>query len=400
MQTSKNKKVLITFARSFNALELCRHFHSAGYRVFTADSIDQHVSKYSNAVEKNFKIPSPRFDSKNYINGLIEIIEKEQIRLLVPVYEEIARISKESHRFPSSCEIFAPSFELYHELQNKWLFQQKLHSLGFKTLKCQLIRTVDDVKTLDFTVPFAIKPCFSRTSQKVQRVTPKNSGAIHIEIDSFNPWIAQEWATGKKFCTYSVCRQGKIFAHSVYPVNYAIGGNSCVSFQAVEHLPILEWITKFVGAINYTGQIAFDFIEIENGELMAIECNPRVTSGVLLFKDKDRLNEAFLGTNRQMIQPELKTRRQIAMGMLLYGWRKQAKANNTLKRFLKDFFTTKDVIFRIKDPAPFFLKPLVFVNIWMKSRKLGLNIPNYFTHDHDWNGELLSHNLKTEDRTN
>ena len=111
----------------------------------------------------------------------------------------------------------------------------------------------------------------------------------------------------------------------------------------------------------------------------------------MLFKNSDHLEQAFLGTNKYLIQPRSGTRRQIAMGMLLYGWRKQAKTKNNFKDFLKDFFTTKDVIFKMNDPLPFFLKPLVFAHIWKESKKIGLNIPNYFTYDHDWNGESLDH---------
>lgn len=385
------KKILITFARSFIALEIARHFHSAGYLVYVADSIDQHVSKYSNAVAKTFKLPSPRFDSLNYINSLIALIEKEKIDLVVPIYEETAYISKALDWFPKTCKIFTPSFDLYAELQNKWMFQQKLQSLGFDTLKHALIRKKEELKSLDFDFPFAIKPCYTRTSQKVKKIIPHQESPVDIEIDSFNPWIAQEWGVGNKFCTYSVCHQGKIYAHSVYPVNYAIGGNSCLIFKAVEHPSIFEWVSKFAAAVNFTGQIAFDLIENDDKKIFAIECNPRATSGLLLFREKDRLDRAFLGTNTHLIQPEMGKRKQIAMGMLLYGWRKNAKQNNRLTSFIKDFFSTKDVIFKLKDAKPFLLKPWFFANIWLKSRRLGLNIPNYFTHDHDWNGEPFDH---------
>lgn len=388
MQATKN--VLITFARSFLALEIARHWHESGHNVFVADSMNQHISRYSKAVSKNFKLPSPRFDSKNYINGLIRIIEKEKIDLLIPIYEEISYISKALSLFPSSCKIFSPSFDLYQELQNKWLFQERLRSLGFATLKSELVKSAEDLKKYSFSTPFALKPCYSRASQKVQKVFPSQR-ELQLEIEPHNPWIAQEWATGNKFCTYSICHNGKIYAHGVYPVNYAINGNSCLTFKAIEHPSILNWISEFIKKIHFSGQIAFDFIETENHQLFAIECNPRATSGLLLFNNADKLNQAFLATNQSMITPAYGTQRQIALGMLLYGWRKQAKPNNHLKGFLKDFLSTRDVIFKAKDPKPFLLKPLVFANIWVKSRKLGLNIPNYFTYDHDWDGESLEH---------
>lgn len=403
MHTVMPKKILVTFARSFLALEMARHFHSAGHEVFVVDSKSHHVTKYSNAIKKSFKLPSPRFDSKNYLKGLIQIIEQEKIDLLIPIYEEISYIVKIADQFPSHCKIFAPPFNLYHELQNKWLFQQKLDSLGIETLKYKLIQKNEDLHQLDFTSAFAIKPCYSRASQKVKKVEPEQTSKIHVNIEPHNPWIAQQWATGMKYCTYSICHEGKIFAHGVYPVNYAIEGNSCLTFEAIEHPGIFHWITKFIEKINYTGQIAFDFIETEDHQLFAIECNPRATSGLLLFDNKNKINRAFFGENNTLISPQIGTNRQIAMGMLLYGWRKQSKPNNRFRDFLKDFLGTQDVVFKISDPKPFFSKPLIFASIWLKSRKLGLEIPHFFTYDHDWDGEplndLLTNKFKSEDGT-
>ena len=72
---------------------------------------------------------------------------------------------------------------------------------------------------------------------------------------------------GKRYCTYSVCRDGKVNAHATYPVSYAIGGSSCLSFSSIEHQPILDWITEFVAAQRFTGQAGFDFIEGADGSL-------------------------------------------------------------------------------------------------------------------------------------
>lgn len=389
MHTETPKKILVTFARSFLALEISRHFRAAGHEVFVADSLGQHVTKYSNAIKKSFKLPSPRFDAENYLKGLIQIVEQEKIDWLIPVYEEISYIAKAAHLFPSSCKIFAPPFDLYHELQNKWFFQKKLDSLGIETLKFRLIERNEDLNHLDFDTPFAVKPCYSRASQKVKKIAPQQK-EIEIDVEPHNPWIAQEWASGNKYCTYSICHEGKIFAHGVYPVNYAIGGNSCLTFETIEHAGIYQWIADFVKKTNYTGQIAFDFIETADNKLFAIECNPRATSGLLLFCNKSRLCNAFFGTNDKLIKPQNGARRQIAMGMLLYGWRKHSRPNNRFKSFLKDFFTTKDVVFKIKDLKPFFFKPMVFANLWLKSRRLGLGIPDFFTYDHDWNGEPIT----------
>ncbi len=388
MKAQSPKKILITFARSFLALELARQLHAAGHKIFIADSMEYHVTRFSNTISKCFHLPSPRFDAEGYIDGLVAIVEKEEIDFLLPIYEETTQLAHAHHRFPAHCQLFCPSFELYEQLHNKWSFHCKLEELGIDALQAALVKTPQDLANLSFTKPFALKACYSRASQTLIKVYPKKT-VVDFEVEPHNPWIAQEWLEGKKFCTYSICHAGTIHAHGTYPVNFAIDGNSCLIFKNIEHNAIYQWIENFVRKINYTGQIAFDFIQSADDKLYAIECNPRATSGLLLFTNEARLDRAFFKTNTAPIFPKPNASQQIATGMLLYGWRKSAIQNNNLIKFFKTLFSTKDVVFRSNDMKPFLFEPMVFAAIWKNSRKYQLPISSAFTFDHDWNGEPL-----------
>jgi predicted ATP-grasp superfamily ATP-dependent carboligase len=382
MKTHSPKKVIITFGRSFHALELARLLNAAGHQIYLVDSIRTYVGRFSNAVKRCIKVPSPRFDHEGYIAALIDIVQREKIDLIIPIYEETTQLSHAIDRFPKSCQLFCPPFDLYQTLHNKWSFQCKLQELNIPTLKASLIESNEDLKHLDFTTPFAIKACYSRASNDVRKVFP-NQPIQPIALEPHNPWIAQEWMEGNKFCTYSICHEGKVYAHATYPVKYAIDGNSCLIFENTTHPAILQWITDFVQKVGYTGQIAFDFIESASGQLYAIECNPRATSGLLLF------DKAFFKQNLTPLFPAPHARKQIATGMLLYGWRKSAIHNNSFLKFFKALCTTKDVVFRVSDLKPFLFEPLVFASLLKNSMRKKLPIPAYYTHDHDWNGEAL-----------
>lgn len=389
MEALSSKKILITFARSFLTLELARQLNAAGHQVYVADSMDFNVSQFSNAVQKSFRVPSPRFDPKGYIDALANIVHSYGIDLLIPIYEEIFYLSKMHHCFPATCELFFSHFDLYDELHNKWSFQNKLKSLGIETLDAKLLSSKEDLKKCKFEKPYALKPCYSRASQKVRKILP-NQTLIDLPLDPNNPWLAQEWLDGDRYCTYSICHQGKVYAHGTYPVHYAIDGNSCLTFEAVDHPAIQKWIVNLISKINFTGQIAFDFIESPQKGIFAIECNPRATSGVLLFTPEDRLDKAFFRSNSALILPKVGARQQIATGMLLYGWRKNALPNNRWLRFFKDLLSTKDVVFRINDIKPFLFEPLTVANIFRVSKKYGVSLPDAFIHDHEWNGEPLT----------
>lgn len=388
MKTLSSKKILITFARSFLTLELARQFDAAGHQVYVADSMKYPVSQFSNAIRQSFQVTSPRFDPKGYIDALSEIVQKHQIDLVIPVYEEIFYLSMMQDRFPPACKLFIASFKMYDELHNKWTFQCRLKTLGIETLDIILLRSQKEFQQFKFEKPYALKPCYSRASQKVRKITSAKT-LQDLPFEPHNPWLLQEWMDGDRFCTYSVCHQGKVYAHSTYPVRYAIDGHSCLTFEAVDHPQIQKWIVNFISKINFTGQIAFDFIVSSQKKVFAIECNPRATSGILLFSPEDRLDRAFFQDNSSLILPKNGAKKQIATGMLLYGWRKGALPGNRWQQFLKDFFSTRDVVFRTSDLKPFLFEPLVFANILRMSKKYGISVPDAFIHDHEWNGEPI-----------
>ncbi|KAF3362928.1 Uncharacterized protein PHSC3_000462 [Chlamydiales bacterium STE3] len=378
--------ILLTAARSPVTLEIARLLHSAGHRVFVADTTTLNTSRFSKSVEKTFLIPSPRFHSQEFLETLVKIAKEEKITLVIPVYEEILILAKGKHLFPNTCEVFCSSFELLLELHNKWLFQKKLEELGIEIPKTYLVKDDQDLKNIEFSGSYALKACYSRASLSLKKVLSKKDLPF-IEIEPHNPWIAQEWIEGEKFCTYSICQKGKIRAHATYPVKYAIDGNSCIVFESVHHPAILSWIENFIGKINFTGQIAFDFIQTPEGKLFAIECNPRATSGIHLFSEKDHIEKAFFNTDSSLILAKEGARKQILHGMLLYGWKRSSFPSNTMKNFLKHLLSIKDVVYSTKDPLPFLATPFIFKEIWNTSKKYNITIPAAFTFDYEWNGK-------------
>lgn len=379
-------KILITGARSPASLDLARQLHSAGNKIYVADTSSWHICRFSNKVDKTFVVPSPRFFPLEFIDTLSSILQREGIDLLIPTCEEILTIAKYRYRFPKVCELFCSDFETIRTLHNKWLFIKKTESFGIPSPKTVLIENQSQIASLDFQKPWALKPCYSRASVRTQKITSPEAGE-HLSFESFNPYIAQEWLEGKKFCSYSICRQGIVLAHATYPVEYAIDDCSCVSFRSIHHHGVLEWIQKFVKQSNFTGQIAFDFIETKDN-LYAIECNPRATHGLLLFQNEDLLAKAFFEKDIPPILAKENSKKQIGMGMMMYGW-KSEKAKSNRKEFIKYFFTTRDVVFHLKDLMPFFTMPLLSIRYLLLSWKLKISVPAAFTYDLDWNGEEM-----------
>ncbi len=346
-------RVLLTGARSICALELARHLHLAGHTVIACDTETNHLARYSNAIEKFLRIPSPRFQTESFIDSIVKITQEEKIDWIIPIWEEVVYLSLFLNRIPEQTKIFCSPFQIVHALHHKWLFIEKLKSMGFLFPETILIRSNEDIMQFEYEKSYVLKACYSRGSRKILQQAAGSSPPMNLGVSQSNPWIAQEYISGNRFCSYSVCHQGNVKAHAVYPVIHTMDKNSCLSFEAVNHEQILFWVKSFVEKINFTGHIAFDFIETKEGALYAIECNPRATSGVHLFKTDENLAAAFFNENTECIVPEVGNTQQILIGMAIFGW-KDAFSERKLFNFLKKLLTTKDVVFRRGDLFPFF----------------------------------------------
>lgn len=134
-----------------------------------------------------------------------------------------------------------------------------------------------------------------------------------VDVGPDTHYVAQEWLKGSRFCTYSVVVKGHIRASVVYPVQETLDGSSCVYFEATDHPEIQEYISQVVqGLGSISGQLALDFIDTggpdlgeskkdkaardgqgHQSRLVAIECNPRATSGIHLWSGTPHLANVF-----------------------------------------------------------------------------------------------------------
>ena len=247
----------------------------------------------SNSIKKCFLLPSPRFNFLGFQNKLSKIISEYQIDMVIPIFEETLYVGKAKPFLPKSCEVFCPSIFILNQLHNKWQFYKLQKELNFPSIPTAEIKNTEDLKGIELQAPYALKPSYSRGSIGLIQVKSKDNLPT-LEIDKNNPWIAQKWITGQKYCSYSICNKGEIQAHVVYPNNVE-GAGYCLSFESVEHDGIYKWVDRLVKALNYTGQISFDFVEDANKNLFAIECNPRCTSGLHLLSSNASLPNYFLG---------------------------------------------------------------------------------------------------------
>jgi hypothetical protein len=378
---SSGKHVLITFGRSFLTLNLARLMSAAGHRVTIVDSLPIGITRFSHATSAFFRVPSPKFEPVAYCRRLVQIAVDEKVDMIIPIHEETDILSM-------MAELFLSPFATEKQLHQKAEFSRLLQEKGLPGLKYATLSSPEDVAALDFTTPFALKRVYSRGSQKVYKVAPGDD-LSWLEFEDGNPWLAQQWASGARYCTYSVCRDGEVLAHAAYPVGYAIDGNSCLRFESVGHPGILNWVTEFVADVGFTGNIGFDFYDDPDIGLLTIECNPRATSGIMLFAAQDGIDRAFFGETTELITPRPDVDKMIGLGMLLYGWRRKSLNGRKFRDFVRDFRHSHDVVWASDDRRPALMLPLAYLYILRHCLKYKVGLAEGFMHDHEWDGKEI-----------
>lgn len=366
MNRSNTQTILITGARAPIALELARSFERDGHRVIMADSLRFTIARWSNAVSKYYKIASPRYNTKSFVENIQAIIAKEGVTHFIPTCEEAIYVSVHKTKF--ACKVWIADGELTLKLHNKYSFAQ-FNSEDFQIPETVL---VSDFTEWERSQEFVFKPSYSRFASSV--IINTKVERDFLEETEKSKWIAQKKISGFEICVYSIWDEGQMKAYAAYHPLYRAGKGAGIFFEPVQNEKVLECVKKFGARIGYTGQLCFDVIIDKDNVPHCIECNPRGTSGGHLLHA--HLADSFFCNTTHVNESIEEFCIKYAMAFLHPG-----------AFFSKRVRQSKDVIFRANDMKPFFFQVLsLFEIVYIKfsQRKTLLEAT---TGDIEWNGE-------------
>jgi hypothetical protein len=384
--------ILLTNGRFPVSIDLARQLRRLGHTIFVVDPMHYHVCRFSRAVKGSTWVPTPHTDAAGFITAVKKVVRQNDIDLIIPMHEEIFYLAESKD--PAIIEkLLAPPWETLLRLHNKWTFSEFLGEIGLDAPRARLCKSKEDIAAL-LREPgeWAVKPVFGRAASNVYHLSQHDPVPSKCDVSEENHYIAQEWITGQRYCSYMVIRSGRVQAFSLYPVWETIDGSSCVYFRSIAHPKIEEYVTKLAAAIPDVGaQLAFDFIETED-RLVAIECNPRATSGIHLFSGTTLLAQALvsgppvppLPTNYSTftVVPPQGTSRQLAPGMMM--WKKSERGLKAYLRHMKRLCGSKDVVFSKHDLMPSLMQPFLLTSYYEICRERKLSLPDMFQWDLLW----------------
>lgn len=376
-------RILFTGGRSPATLALLRLFAQAGHHCQVAESLHPNLAGASRFCAKNHRIAPPRQQTQQFIAELKALLHHEKIDVLIPTCEESFYVSRFMRELESTgCRVFTSSLDLLTHLHSKYQFNQLLRTLKLPAPETERFeqRQALQARAIEWQ-DYVLKPEFSRFSSQVL-IKPQPRQLKSLEIHPQQPWVIQTFLPGPQFCSYSVAQAGRLQAHAVYPTRYTAGQGATIYFEALQIPAIEQIVTHIVKALNYTGQIAFDFI-FSKGHYYAIECNPRTTTGTFLFQADDQLPAYFLHPQSDLCYAQNTQPVSLTLAMLLYALPQNLRR---LPQLLHDICRAQDPLWQLADFTPFLAQFGMLGSTLLRAAPQGLGLLAGSTLDIEWNG--------------
>ncbi|MCC6192691.1 MAG: hypothetical protein IT318_27020 [Anaerolineales bacterium] len=377
-------RVALTGGRAPATLELARLLARAGHTVFVAESARWPLTRGAPGVAGSWRVPPPRQDPAGFVAALERLLSAERIDLLVPTCEELFYVARARDQLAAHCRVLCAPLEVLHALHHKGRFATLAAHYGLAAPETRLLASAADLRAaLARPGAWVLKPAYSRFAARALLPPHAARALARVQPTPGAPWVAQRYVRGRALCTYSVAHAGRLAAHAAYPVTWSAGQGAAIYFEAEAHSAARAWVEAFVAQANFSGQIAFDFIEDAQARLWALECNPRLTSGVHLLAAHPGFAAALWAVGAQVVTPPAGPPRMLAGALWLYGLR----SRHGLRAWLRALRAGKDVISAPGDRAAALRQWLALAEFGLRAARLGVSALAAATADIEWNGE-------------
>lgn len=371
--------VLLTLGRLPKGLDVARALHAAGCRVVVAEPFAWHICRLSRAVARSYQVTAPNLDKARYLDDLAAIVERESVDVIVPVSEEALHALALRDRVGPQVRFYSPPAALVHQLHDKLHFAELAMELG---LDVPVTHPLDSHAAREFAErnDYIVKP---RHSCSGIGFSAHQRGMPLPQAPASSPAVLQAFVAGEHLSTFSIARGGQLLGTAIYR-GTVFSGTVAVCFERVpEHAAIARWVNEFVARTRYDGFVSFDFI-VAGDRPFAIECNPRLTSGVHYVAGRT-LAAAVLGDTDASFESNGRTLLQ-QFYPALTETQKTMFGPGPFKRNLGQLLAASDVVWSRRDPLPFLMMTPVSWELLRLTIFKGLTFGEAATADIAWFG--------------
>ncbi len=229
----------------------------------------------------------PRYTAPEYADALLEIVRREQIDLLVPLYEpEFPGLCELRERlYEAGCRLVLSEAEVIRICNGKLEtaeFFDRYHIPAPKTYTPkEILRKADE----EITYPLIVKPCDGMGSEGVFRVKTRR------ELEFFTEYVpkalVQDCARGEEYTIDVLCDFDGNPIYIVPRVRLEVRSGEVVKSRIALTQKVIDETAALLEALNREGTVIGPmtiqcFYEEETQEVSFIEINPRFGGGVPL----------------------------------------------------------------------------------------------------------------------
>jgi carbamoylphosphate synthase large subunit len=326
--------------------------------VLVADPFRWHVCRPSRDVDRSFRVTAPNDSLSAYLDDLLTIISDEGVDLVLPVSEEALHVAQLAERLPPGVRLWAAPRSQLAQYHDKLDFAHLARTRGLAVPDTFLASSPEALE-LAAQCDFVVKPRHSCSGIGLHLARAGDP----VEADAPGA-LVQTRIEGDHLSSLSFVHEGREVATVVYR-GRVFAGTVAICFERVDDAgAVTSWIRSFIEDSSYSGFLAFDFIVDEDGTARAIECNPRVTSGVHFF-DSRSLGEALLDPAAAVgIALSEHERYQWGYSTLTETYAALFRPHEFLRRW-REMRRARDVIWSLRDPLPFLLMtPMSWEILW------------------------------------
>jgi len=368
----KQLKVLVTGGKMSKASAVARAVGRDGHKVFTAEILPYRYchTRYCTYVSKHYVLPRPMVQPEEWEAAIQAIIEEQGIDLIIPCTApvESSAYAHLRERLPKHVRVFAFDGEISDELDNKFTFNQALVKAGLSCPETGNMESLEDAleffegKPLDgkkFIVKPAVYDPKARTEILFLPISDQQRQLEYLKSRNASkevPYVMQEVLEEPEYGSYAVFNQGVLTGFEFFE-----SAASCLVYRQKrgKHYDQVMELNKGLGkAMNLTGQLTLDLMYNAAGDLVPIECNPRIHSAVCTLEGHEFLGAAMTdpehtpASNAQIVTSNPDTFRYWVMDQLFLMagfW----KPKNCFKLNITDMMQGTDAILHGDDPCPF-----------------------------------------------
>lgn len=222
------------------------------------------------------KLIIPRIDHENYIDSLIEIINSNHVKLVIPTIDtELLKLSKYKNyiELKTNAIIMISRLELIEICRDKFKTSDYLFDLGFNVPK---IYKLSEIKNEDSRFPLFIKPKSGSSSINAFKV--ENFEELMLYSKLIKDYLIQEYIPGDEY-TVDAFLDFESNPITIVPrLRIATRSGEISKGKIVKDKKIIETISELLKKTKFIGHITIQLKKYEDN-IVFIEINPRFGGG-------------------------------------------------------------------------------------------------------------------------